>query len=110
MSEKINYTKSSGNVFKDIGLADPDERLAKAKLVMRINALIEQANLKQTEAAKILKINQPKVSALMNGRLNGFSIERLIHFLNLLDQDVKIVVTPKHKKSILHGGLEVSLI
>jgi len=90
------YTESSGNGFEDMGFADADERLAKAKLAARINEIIENRGLKQRQAAKLLGINQPKVSALVNGRLSGFSMERLIHFLNLLNQDVEIVIRAKH--------------
>lgn len=49
---------------------------------MRIESVIEKRKLKQTETAKILEISQPKISALMNGQLSGFSMERLIHFFN----------------------------
>lgn len=97
MSQSIKITKSSGNVFSDLGFEDAEERLAKARLASRINDIIEDRNLTQTEAAKILGINQPKVSALMHGQLSGFSMERLIGFLNKLDQDVQIVVLQKPK-------------
>jgi len=106
---QIQYTKSSGNVYKDLGFANAEERLAKAKLAMRINDIIDKKRLKQVEAAKILGINQPKVSALINGRLSGFSMERLILFLNLLDQDVEILVKPKPRTSAaIHGKLRVA--
>jgi len=98
MNTKIEYTKGSGNVYQDLELPDAAERLAKAKLAMRIETIIEQRKLKQTEAAELLEINQPKISALMNGRLAGFSMERLIHFLSLLNQDVEIIVKAKPLK------------
>jgi len=104
----IQYEKSSGNVYEDLELPDSDERLVKAKLAMRIEIIIEKRNLKQAEAAKILGINQPKVSALINGRLSGFSIERLFHFLNLLNQDVEIIVKNKRSKRTTHGNLKVA--
>ena len=79
---------------------------------MRIEEIIEKRNLKQTEAAKILKINQPKISALVNGKLSDFSMERLIHFLNLLNQDVEIVIREKPykkgKKTSLFGHIRVA--
>ena len=75
----IEYVVGSDNVYKDLGFSDNEERLAKAKLAMRINEIIEKRGLKQIEAVKTLKINQPKVSALANGRLSGFSIEPIIH-------------------------------
>lgn len=99
MSDKIKYTKSTGNVFADIGFKNAKERLVKAELALKINQLIEERDLKQIEAAKILGINQPKISAIANGRLNDFSIERLIDFLNKLDQDVEIFVHEKPKRT-----------
>ncbi len=103
------FTQGSGNVYQDLGFEDSEERLAKAKLAMRIEEVITQNQLKQVEAAKILGINQPKVSALMNGRLSGFSMEKLIHFLNLLNQDVEIIVKSHAGKADSHGWLKVAL-
>jgi predicted XRE-type DNA-binding protein len=94
MTRNIDHTVSSGNVFADIGVAQPEEANAKAELALQINSLIEERALTQTQAAKVLGINQPKVSALMRGQLAGFSIERLIRFLAALGRDVQIVVTP----------------
>ena len=90
--EKIEYEESSGNVFKDLGLPNPEERLAKARLASMIYDIISERGLTQVEAAKILGINQPKVSALRNGRLAGFSLERLFSLLRKLDRDIEIVV------------------
>lgn len=101
------YTESSGNVFEDLGFADSDERLAKAKLAMRIEEIITKKGMKQTEAAKVLGINQPKVSALMNGQLSGFSMGRLLHFLNLLNQDVEIVIKSRRRSTAKQGRLTV---
>ena len=56
---------------------------------------MKKKKLSQKDAAKIMGINQPKVSALLRRRLTGFSVERLIHFLNSLGQDVDIIVKPK---------------
>ena len=95
MSTKIKFTKSNGNVYADMGFKDAKECLVKADLAIKINKIIKQRKLKQKDAANLLGINQPKISAITNGRLKGFSIERLIEFLNKLDQDVKIVI---HKK------------
>lgn len=105
---EIEHVKGSGNVYKDLGFSDAEERLAKAKLALRINDIIEKRKLSQVKAAKILEINQPKVSALMNGRLSGFSMERLIHFLNLLNQDVEIMIKAKSGRSTVHGRLKVA--
>ncbi len=92
-----DYTISSGNIFKDMELPNAEERLAKAKIAVIINKIIEERGLTQKEAAKILGINQPKVSALKNGRLKGFSIERLFSFLEALDQHIEITITDKSK-------------
>jgi len=92
MAKKITAVEGSGNVFADIGLRNPEERLAKAGLAIRIAAAIQARRLTQARAARILKIDQPKVSRLLSGRLSGFSTERLMHFLTLLGSDVEIVV------------------
>ena len=86
---------SSGNVFADLGLANPEERLVKAELASKISSSIEQKNLTQIEAAELLGIDQLKVSALTRGKLSGFSTSRLLRFLNALGNDVEIVVKPK---------------
>jgi predicted XRE-type DNA-binding protein len=95
MSEEIKIQSSSGNVFADLGLANSDELLIKAELVRQISKLLDAKHLTQTEAAKLLGIDQPKVSALLNGKLSGFSTERLFKFLNALGSDVEIRVIPK---------------
>lgn len=105
MTGKLKYTKSSGNVFEDLGFRDAKEQLAKAKLVLRISEIIESRGYNQTKAAEVLEINQPKVSALLNGQLSGFSLERLFKFLNKLDQDVEIVVKFHKQKKSSHRSL-----
>ena len=94
MAEDINVKSSSGNVFADLGLLDSDELLIKAKLADQISDIIAQRKLTQTEAAELLGVDQPKVSALVRGKLSGFSVERLFRFLNTLGSDVEIRVTP----------------
>jgi predicted XRE-type DNA-binding protein len=95
MKSDIKFEKGSENVFKDLGLENSEERFAKAKIASMIYDIIEERKLTQKEAGVILGVNQPKVSALRNGRLDGFSIERLFHFLRALDQDVDIIIHPK---------------
>jgi predicted XRE-type DNA-binding protein len=97
MSEELEYTISSGNVFEDLGLPDADELLAKADLAIEIRRVVEELGLTQAEAAEIMGIDQPKVSALVNGKLGGFSMERLYRYLNALGRDVEIIVKPKPK-------------
>lgn len=88
-------TRGSGNVFADLGLPDAEERQAKVRLAVAINRILEQHRLSQTEAAARLNIGQPKISALANYRLDGFSVERLLTYLTALDHDVSIVIKKK---------------
>ena len=97
MTRKRDYVRSSGNVFADLELPKPDEYLAKAELAAKIIREIERQRLTQNEAASILGVDQPKVSALKQGKLSGFSIERLMRFLLLLGRDVEITITEKPK-------------
>jgi predicted XRE-type DNA-binding protein len=106
MSKKIEVEQGSGNVFADIGLPNPEERLAKADLAIRISETIRARRLTQTRAAHILKIDQPKMSRLLRGQLSGFSAERLMHFLTLLGRDVEISVKPA-PRSRRQGHLRV---
>ena len=92
---RAHVTEGSGNVFADVGIARPEEYLAKAELARQIIHALDARRVTQTEAARLLGVNQPKVSALRNGRLDGFSTERLIRFLNHLGCDVRIVVSAK---------------
>lgn len=93
--EEIECEVSSGNVFADLGIQNSEEELTKAKLVWEIEQIIKKKRLTQVAAAKAIGINQPKVSALIRRKLDGFSVERLIHFLNKLGQDIDIIVRPK---------------
>ena len=90
-----HYTLGSGNVLEDLGHPHPTEALAKAELARKIGALIAKRGLTQAAAAELLKIDQPKVSALVRGLLAGLSLDRLVRRLVLLGSDVKIVVKPR---------------
>jgi predicted XRE-type DNA-binding protein len=92
---KIPVTHGSGNVFADLGFDAPEEELAKAKLASRIRQIIEDRNLTQVSAANLMGVDQPKVSALLNGRLANFSSDRLMRLLTALGQDVDIVLRAK---------------
>lgn len=92
MRAKARVEIGSGNVFADLGLPNPEELLVKAQLLHKIMVIIDQRGLTQVQAATLLRVDQPKVSALMRGRLSGFSLERLIRFLMLLGRDVRITV------------------
>jgi predicted XRE-type DNA-binding protein len=88
-------TYGSDNIFADLGFANPEEELAKAKLVCALGAVIAERGLTQTRVAAMLGVDQPAVSKLLRGRTEGFTSDRLMRLLNLLDQDVDISVRPK---------------
>lgn len=105
--KRNDYRVSSGNVFADLGLDAPEEELAKAELTAKIAEIIEAKGLTQAVAARLLGVDQPKVSALLRGKLTGFSTERLIRFLNALGRDVEIVVKGRARRD--PGHLQVVL-
>jgi predicted XRE-type DNA-binding protein len=100
MAEEMEVHSSSGNVFADLGLPSPDELLVKAELVYRINELIAERQLTQREAADILGVDQPKISALIRGKLSGFSTERLFRFLNALGNNVEIRIIANSRPNV----------
>jgi len=107
MNDTILVEESSGNVFADLGYLNAEEALAKARLAQRIAAVLEQKRLTQVQAAKLLGIDQPKVSKLRRGQLQEFSTERLFRFLTALDQAVEIVIKRK-PRSRRHARVSVS--
>ena len=88
----------SENVFADIGLPDPETHLAKAKIVQQISRIITAQGLTQAEAGTRLGLTQPKVSALLNGQFRGYSVERLLRFVNALHHNVRIVIEPEERQ------------
>ena len=92
MRAKADHTVGSGNVFADLGFPNAEEMLAKAELAQKITSIIQRRRLTQAQAANVLGVDQPKVSALKRSRLSGFSLERLVRFLILLGRDVEIIV------------------
>jgi len=103
---KIQITESSGNVFADMGLPEAEEELTKAQLASHIRQVIKRQRLTQVAAASVMGIDQPKVSALLNGRLSNFSSERLMRLLTALGQDVDITVRAKPRDRT-HGRIRV---
>jgi predicted XRE-type DNA-binding protein len=94
-----HFEIGSGNVFADLGLANAEERQAKARLASIVNAIIEQHGWTQAEAAEHLNTHQPVLSALRHGRLKSVSYDRLVDWLVLLGQSVEIRVRPaKHAR------------
>lgn len=97
-----SWEEGSTNVFADLEMADAEIKLAKAGLALKINQLLKEKGLKQAEAAKLLRIDQSKISLLNRGRLSAFSFERLIKYLRILKQNVDIVIhAPKGRR---HSG------
>lgn len=93
--EDLPVRASSGNLFADLGRPDAEEALTRVRLAQQIAEIIERQGLNQTDAASLMGLDQPKVSALVRGRLSGFSTDRLLRCLTALGQDVEIVVRDK---------------
>jgi predicted XRE-type DNA-binding protein len=101
-----SITESSGNVFADLGLPNPEQELIKAEFTLQIYRIIKERDLTQAEAARILGIKQPHVSLLMRNRAGSFSVGRLMEFLTALGHDVQVAVTRSRKE---HGEISVTL-
>jgi len=97
MKQKIS--KGSSNVFADLGFPDAPERQTKTRLAIALNELITERSLKQNAIATLLDISQPKVSAILNYRLDGFSVEKLMEFVTALNQDIEILIRPRPLRS-----------
>ena len=106
MRKKAHETES-GNVFKDIGIPNAEEHFIKATLVYKIDKILQARSLKQIEAAELFGVRQPDVSKMLRGDFRQFSVERLLRFLVMLDQDVEIAVRP-HRGSNSPASLHVS--
>jgi len=102
----IPVTASTGNVFADMGLTEPEEELTKAQLASHIRQAIKRRRLTQVAAAALMGVDQPKVSALLNGRLTNFSSDRLMRLLTALGQDIDITVRTKPRNRA-HGRVRV---
>jgi predicted XRE-type DNA-binding protein len=98
MKELIEVTRGTTNVFADLGYPDAVERQTKVRLAIALNDVIKERKLKQTQLAKLLGIPQPKVSLLVNFRLEHFSVEKLMEFFTALDRDVEIAIRPRSEK------------
>jgi predicted XRE-type DNA-binding protein len=99
MSSAKKVTVGSDNVFADLGFANPEEELLKAKLVREIRAIIKRRKLTQAKAAAMLGLKQPDVSALVTGRVDKFSIDRLVRCLGRLDYKIDVVVRPRPRRA-----------
>jgi predicted XRE-type DNA-binding protein len=105
-TKKEKSHRSSGNVFADLRIPNPEQYLAKAELAGKILRIVERRGLTQAATGKLLGINQPKVSALLNGRLEGFSSDRLFRFLNTLGCDIRISVSRPRRQA--RGRVQVT--
>ena len=99
MTNATKVTVGSGNVFADLGFANPEEELLKAKLIREIRSIIKLRKLTQAKAAVVLGLKQPDVSALVTGRVGKFSIDRLVRCLDRLDYKVDVVVRHKPRRA-----------
>jgi predicted XRE-type DNA-binding protein len=87
----------SDNIFADLELDDADELYTRACMGVQVMKILRERQYSQKEAAEILGVKQPEVSALMRTKFSRFSQERLIGFLNKLDQKVTIQVSRHHE-------------
>ena len=111
MARRVNkierVDEGSGNVLVDLGLSDAAELTTKVQLAAAINQQIEARSLSQIAVAELLSVNQPKVSALQNYKLNGFSVERLMTFLTGLGSDIEIRIRKPKRASNRAGRISV---
>ncbi len=99
MKKKPTVTRGTGNVFADLGYANAEEHQAKARLASQIAEILDERQMTQADAAAVLGIRQPKVSAILNGHFRGFSVYRLMEFIAALGRDVEIVTRRISRKS-----------
>ena len=97
---KLKVTPSTGNVFRDIGFrsAEAEHLLVRADLMIQVQKLIMSRRLKQREAAKLLRVTQPRVSDLLRGRIDLFSTDALIDMLARLGARVRLSVRPTRSR------------
>lgn len=113
MKKKIEYEESSGNVFADLQLPNPEELLINADLTIELNKIIKQKKLSQKRAALLLGVSQSKIAELMSDKFPVFSVAELLHFLNHLGHEVTIEIKPKQavekpisKKAIIRHSID----
>jgi predicted XRE-type DNA-binding protein len=94
---KIGVHEGSGNVFADLGLPNPEERLLKANIVNELHRLISERGLTQVKAAKLIGIHQPDLSRLLRGDFDDYSAGRLMKMLTVFEQDIEITMKPTRK-------------
>jgi predicted XRE-type DNA-binding protein len=80
----MEFERGSTNVYSDLGLADADEMLVKARLATKIGEIIRQRGLTQVEAAEIVGMPRPKLSGQLRGRFRGISEAKMLDCLTSL--------------------------
>jgi predicted XRE-type DNA-binding protein len=101
---KIEAYEGSGNIFADLDLPNPEERLLKANIVAQLHRLIKQRGLTQVKAAKLVGVSQPDLSHLLRGDFEDYSAERLMKMLTVFEQDIEIVMKP-HRRAGERGRI-----
>ena len=89
----VRVTPSTGNVFRDLGFSKEksEHLLVRADLLIQVQKAITSKKLKQGEAAKVLRVTQPRISDLLRGRIDLFSTDALIDMLARLGVSVRLV-------------------
>jgi len=95
----IQARRSTGNVFRDLGFSEDEAENLKvrADLMIELTKLIEAQELTQTAAAKLLGVTQPRVSDLMRGKIDRFSVDSLIEMLGHAGANVSFVITRRNQ-------------
>ena len=106
----ITIEKSSGNVYADLGMADAQEMLIKAKLASKISDIVKRQNLTQQQAAELLAMPQPKVSQMLRGQFRGISEAKMLECLARLGRDIDIVVKPARRRSVAGAAGRVNVV
>ena len=108
MKSKVKVTKSSGNVFADLGVPNADEHFIKSEIVLGIADRIRRRGLTQAQAADIIGLSQPDVSKLLRGHFSGYSFERLFGFLRALGSNVTIRIESNRTKK--EGRIQLEMV
>ena len=99
MKKKLHaHSRGTGNIFADLGLPNAEEHQLKAALVVQLKRLMEEREITQTDAAKLVEMKQPDLSKLLRGHFKLVSVEKLMRMLTAFDQDVEITVKPHRKR------------
>ena len=94
MTKEIEFEKSTGNIFADLGLEDAEELQARGLIGFHVIELLKSENMKQREVAELLEIKQAEVSHLLNGHFSRFTVDKLLDFLKRMNQKVTIQISP----------------